>query len=89
MVRGSAVPMAETPNRIAQKKRVFFLPQRSVSPPPKSGPMMHPMTALLTANPSQNGLRANSSFRKRLAPAMMERSYPKMNPPTAATRATR
>ena len=88
MFRGNAVPMAEIPNRIAQKTSAFFRPQRSVSPPPTRGPMMHPMTALLTANPSQNGLRANSSFRKRLAPAMMERSYPKMNPPTAATRAT-
>src|ERR1017187_10028178 len=85
MFEGNDEPIAPTPYIKAVQTRVFFLPILSASAAPKKGPQMHPIVALLTANPTSSGVRWNWLLRKITAPETMDMSNPNRRPPTAAT----
>jgi len=63
-------------------------PTRSERGPPKSAPMIAPISTALTATSVMIPVRLNSSLMKRIAPEMTPVSNPKRIPATAATAAT-
>gem|GEM_PF-2352972 len=63
-------------------------PTRSERGPPKSAPMIAPISTALTATSVVTLVRLNSSLMKRIAPEMTPVSNPKRIPATAAITAT-
>jgi hypothetical protein len=85
---GIAVPTADTVKSIAAEIRDILLPIQSAELPPRHTPIKIPMVALLIANPFIELTNSTNSSGKRMALDIITRSYPQMNPPAAATKAT-
>ena len=69
-VRGIAVPMAETRNRIAETTSTPRRPNRSLAMPANAAPSTQPASALLAAQPDHHESSANCVSRNPIAPLM-------------------
>ena len=79
--------MAEIENRTAEMSMVFFRPRKSDIMPATSTPMIEPMRAHPTYQPSPPVVRPNCDFTTSVVPEMTAVSYPNRIPPRAATMA--
>ena len=67
-VRGIAVPMAETKNRIAERISTLRRPKRSLITPAPATPMMQPTRAQAAVQPFVTRLRSKWVSRNSIAP---------------------
>src|SRR6185437_15131118 len=78
-----AQPIAESRNAPAAPSRTAFLPNRSLSQLVNAAPMMQPIIAQLTNQPSDVALSENCAFTRLRVPEMTAISKPYTSPPSA------
>ena len=91
-ISGQAEPIAEKKKRRAASFMVVRLPSLSAKIPPLIPPIMHPISALDTVNPSREFAASSLSIRGSIknffidptVPEITAVSYPNSNPPKAA-----